>query len=109
MKLAYTLALVGGIVTIVVSAIGFLFAIGITFLTFFLGIIFAKVMMVFAVIGAICGILMLHATKRLKRNPKKSAVFLLVVSIIAMIMSPLGIGGVLGIIAAIIVLAEITK
>ncbi len=109
MKVAYLIALIGGIVTLIASGIAILFAFGITFLTVFLAAIFAKAILTLAVIGAVCGILMLYAAKNLKRQPKKSAILLLIVGIIAMIVSPLGIGGILAIIAGIIILAETSR
>ncbi len=100
MKIAYVLALIGSIFVLVYSAI---LALGLTVLSFFIGGIAA----ILAVPGIVCGLLMLIATGNLKKKPKSSAILLLVASIIALI--PAHLGGVLGIIAAILVLVEINK
>lgn len=100
MNIAYILALIGSIFVLVYSAI---LALGLTVLSFFVGGVAA----ILAVPGIICGLLMLIATGNLKKKPKSSAILLLVVSIIALI--PAHLGGVLGIIAAILVLVETNK
>ena len=99
-KIAYVLALVGSIFVLVYSAI---LALGLTVLSFFIGGVAA----ILAVPGIVCGILMLIATNNLKTKPKKSAILLLVASTIALI--PAHIGGVLGIIASILILIEVSK
>lgn len=88
----HLLGLVGGILVIVAAVISAI----------------AMIDIVYAIISLACGVLMLASVYSIKRKPRISAIFLLVLSIIALILPPNGwlVGPILAIIGAIIVLVK---